>query len=87
MASNTQLFQNVRINGNVLNFKTFDATGKLYDEFELVKKKSGKSIISKTPDYEERTELPISRKRKYTDEEWLQLEKRRQEYLGRITTK
>ena len=87
LASNTQLFQNVRINGNVLNFKTFEATGKLYDEFELIKKKSGKYMVSKIPDYGERTELPKSRKRKYTDEEWLQLEKRRQEYLGRITTK
>lgn len=86
LASNTQLFQNVRISDNRLNFKAYDATGKLYDEFELIKKKKRKYIISKIPDYEERTELPMSRKRKYTDEEWLQLEKRRQEYLKKNNT-
>lgn len=81
MASNTQFFQKISISNNILNFKTYDAVGELYDEFDLVKNKSGKTIFNKIPTYDERTDLPLSRKRKYSDEAWQELENHRQEYL------
>lgn len=53
-ASNTQLFQLLTVEGDVLTYKAFTATGELYDAFDL-KKRAGKSNqlvnrIPKTPE-------------------------------------
>ena len=36
----TQLYQIIKISGNDLRFQAFDATGNLYDEFKLKKRKN-----------------------------------------------
>lgn len=55
---NTQLFQVVHVDGDKLMFKTYTATGALYDAFELLKDKaSGRSFLqpASTPLAAERT--------------------------------
>uniref|UniRef100_UPI003216C480 metallophosphoesterase family protein n=1 Tax=uncultured Draconibacterium sp. TaxID=1573823 RepID=UPI003216C480 len=52
---NTQLFQVISISNNTLNFKAYMATGELYDEFDLLKRKGQKNkLIDKIPDIPER---------------------------------
>ncbi len=41
VASNTQLFQLIHVDGNTLTYKAYDVTGKLYDAFELSKRNNG----------------------------------------------
>ena len=41
--SMSQLFHEININGNKLNFKTYTAEGELYDQFSLVKNRTGKN--------------------------------------------
>jgi len=46
----TQLFHVIEIYGNTLNFKAYTATGELYDEFELDKRKTDANhFVDKTP--------------------------------------
>ncbi|MCY1723215.1 metallophosphoesterase family protein [Prolixibacteraceae bacterium Z1-6] len=54
-AGNTQFFQVISITDKTLNFKTYMATGELYDEFDLIKRK-GKTnkLVDKIPDVPER---------------------------------
>lgn len=54
-ARNTQLFQIITIDGDRLSFQSFTATGKLYDAFDLEKRK-GKSnkLVNRIPDSPER---------------------------------
>ena len=54
-ARNTQLFQIISIDGDVLSFQSFTATGELYDAFDLEKRK-GKSnkLVNRIPDTRER---------------------------------
>lgn len=54
-AGNTQLFQVISVDGKKLNFKAYTATGKVYDEFDLIKR-VGKpnKLIEKVPDTPER---------------------------------
>ncbi len=54
-AGNTQLFQVISIDGTILNYRAFTATGELYDEFNLIKRK-GKlnKLVNKIPDVPER---------------------------------
>ncbi len=52
---NTQLFQLITIEGDLLKYNSFTATGELYDSFELKKGKSGINKLSeKTPAMAER---------------------------------
>jgi hypothetical protein len=37
LGENTQLYQIIDISGNKLRFRAYDATGKLYDEFQIQK--------------------------------------------------
>ncbi len=54
-AGNTQLFQVISIDGKKLNFKAYTATGKLYDEFDLVKREGkNNKLIDKAPNTPER---------------------------------
>ncbi len=51
----TQLYHVVSIDKNVLNFKAFTATGVLYDEFDLVKRKgAANKLIDKIPNIPEK---------------------------------
>lgn len=54
-ARNTQLFQIITIDDDVLSFQSFTAHGQLYDAFDLEKRK-GKSnkLVNKIPDIRER---------------------------------
>ena len=38
-AENTQLYQVINVNGDVLNYRAMTATGEIYDEFDLIKQK------------------------------------------------
>ena len=38
-AENTQLYQVINVNGDVLNYRAMTATGEIYDEFALIKQK------------------------------------------------
>ncbi|GAA0880607.1 metallophosphoesterase family protein [Algoriphagus jejuensis] len=55
-AFGTQLFQTIRINGDQLEYKSYMATGELYDAFVMTKKKGGNKIVNKIPAVPERTE-------------------------------
>jgi len=54
-ARNTQLFQIITIDGDVLSFQSFTANGELYDAFDLQKQK-GKSnkLVNRIPSTPER---------------------------------
>ncbi|MCK3682825.1 metallophosphoesterase family protein [Maribellus sp. YY47] len=52
---NTQFFQLISINQNKLNYKAYTASGEIYDEFDLVKRKGRTNkLIEKIPDTPER---------------------------------
>lgn len=54
-AGNTQLFQIISIEGNVLSYGAHTATGELYDAFELRKSKGRPNkLVNKIPDIQER---------------------------------
>ncbi|MDO9255649.1 MAG: metallophosphoesterase family protein [Bacteroidales bacterium] len=84
MALNTQMFQEISIEGNSLNFKAYDATGEYYDGFVIEKKSGKKRILDTKPPTSEFSELPLSRKSKYKDAQWQQIvEKHKQYFLNR----
>ena len=41
-----QLFQHVTVDGNRLKFRSYTATGKLFDKFDLIKKNGKKNLIN-----------------------------------------
>ena len=54
-AGNTQLFQIITIEGNVLSYGAYTAAGELYDAFELEKTKNAPNkLTNKIPDFPER---------------------------------
>lgn len=54
-ARNTQLFQIISIDGDVLSFQSFTAHGELYDAFDLEKRKGKPNkLVNRIPDTEER---------------------------------
>jgi hypothetical protein len=54
-ARNTQLFQIITINGDVLSFQSFTADGQLYDAFDLVKTKGKPNkLVNRIPAMKER---------------------------------
>lgn len=54
-ASNTQLFQIISIEGNVLSYGAHTATGELYDAFDLVKSENAPNkLINRIPEMPER---------------------------------
>lgn len=72
MASNTQLYQHISVDGNVLNYHSYTVTGDLYDEFKIVKNKKGENRIivpKKIKNLETRAEIPENAKDRYTEEE------------------
>lgn len=57
-AANTQLFQIITFEGDVLSYGAYTATGELYDAFDLIKSANAPNkLVNKIPDFPERTEL------------------------------
>lgn len=72
MASNTQLYQHISFEGNVLNYQSFTVAGDLYDEFQVVKDRKGKNRFVESKNIgliKQRTEIPASAREKYNEEE------------------
>ncbi|WKN30382.1 metallophosphoesterase family protein [Porifericola rhodea] len=54
-AGNTQLFQIITIEGDMLNYEAYTASGELYDAFQLQKQKGKPNrLLNKIPDFSER---------------------------------
>ena len=84
-ASNVQLFQLISVDNNKLSYKSYEATGELYDAFDLVKDAKGKK---KLIDYDkslpaEKLDLPPAAKKSFTPEQTKEYESRFQQYLKR----
>ena len=45
VAQNTQLYQIIQIDGNELTYRAYEATGQLYDEFKLQKRKGAANLL------------------------------------------
>lgn len=72
VASNTQLYQNISFSGDTLSYKSFTIAGELYDEFILIKNKTGINRViesKKVLDIEQRTEIPEGEGENYNAEE------------------
>lgn len=72
MASNTQLYQNIAFSGDTLSFKSYTVAGDLYDDFKLIKNKSGinRVVVSKkVRGINQRTEIPEGEEESYNTEE------------------
>lgn len=72
MASNTQLYQHISIDGDVLSFQAFDVTGKLYDAFSLMKRKGKENLFVEGEEIKNlkmNTQIPESALKKYSAEE------------------
>ncbi len=75
MASNTQLYQNISVDGNKISFETYTVTGELYDNFRIEKNRNGKNTIVIDPQFNDKgdlTNIPERAVQKYDQE---QLEK------------
>lgn len=84
-ASNTQLYQLIKIENNKLRYEAYTVTGELYDAFELDKQKNGRNLFADLApdDVEERLEIPARMKREFTEEDILRYEGRLKEYKKR----
>ena len=72
VASETQLYQNISISGNLLTYKSFTVNGELYDAFQIKKNRKGINRFIDAPEIEEKPErltIPESRKAGYKPEE------------------
>ncbi len=72
VASDTQLYQHISINGNSLDYKAYSVDGQLYDAFKLVKKASGVNFVQELDEVrkiEQRTEIPEGARKNYSEEE------------------
>jgi len=84
-ASNTQLYQIVRVEGSRLIYEAYTTTGELYDAFELHKKKDGANrFFDKAPkDVPEIITIPERLQAKMSDEEKQEYRQRFEEYKAR----
>ena len=72
MGSSTQLYQNISFSGDSLNYQSFTVTGDLYDDFMLIKDKSGINRVlepNKAKRINQRTEIPEGEETEYTPDE------------------
>jgi len=72
VASQTQLYQNIEVNGNKINVEVYTVTGDLYDEFTLVKSRNGKNEVIESKQIKninETTAIPEGAKNKYNSKE------------------
>ncbi len=86
VASDTQLFQHVTMGDDAISFKTYTATGRLYDRFTIRKKGNRKVFTDEARDIAEYTEIPQSQKARYPVERLQALETQRETYLRRKRT-
>ncbi|MEM9859709.1 MAG: metallophosphoesterase family protein [Bacteroidota bacterium] len=84
-ASNTQLYQLIKIEDNKLRYEAYTVTGELYDAFELEKQKNGRNLfVDLAPkEVEERLEIPERMKREFTEEDIIRYEGRLKAYKER----
>jgi 3',5'-cyclic AMP phosphodiesterase CpdA len=72
MASNTQLYQHILVEGNTIDYKAYTVDGELYDAFKLVKKKSGRNNVvesNEVNNIKQRSDIPEGAQKKYTEDE------------------
>jgi hypothetical protein len=72
MASNTQLYQHISFNDNVLKYQSYTVAGDLYDEFRIEKDKKGKNRFVESKNVgkiKQRIEIPAGAREKYNEEE------------------
>jgi len=85
VASNTQLYQLIHINDNVLKFEAYTATGLLYDAFELKKRANGLNRFKDLAPADVKEQAEISRR--YINgmgpQEILRYQKKFEEYKAR----
>jgi hypothetical protein len=88
-ASNTQLYQIIKVDGDVLRFEAYTLDDQLYDAFELKKKSNGKTIfLEKAPeDVIERLEIPTYFKSRVTEEQLKAYQSRFDAYMKRKKSK
>ncbi len=82
VASMTQLYQNISISQDKLEYQSFTVGGDLYDHFTIKKDKKGKNSFSEGSEVakiKQRTEIPESAKDRYSPEE---LEKYKKKFAG-----
>jgi len=84
-ASNTQLYQIIRIDGGVLRFEAYTVTDELYDAFELHRQRNGRNLfIDQAPRaVEERLEVPPRFQQYYTEDDWAKYRQRFEAYKAR----
>lgn len=83
-ASDLQLYQLITIDNNTLSYKAYEATGELYDGFELSKNKSGNNKLKNTTNLPaEKLDLPANQKEKFSPDQLNEYETRFQQYMKR----
>jgi len=84
-ASNTQLYQIIKVDGDVLLYEAYTTTGQLYDAFELRKRKNGanKFVDKVSEDVPEIISIPQRLKVKMSEEEIREYRQRFEEYKAR----
>lgn len=84
-ASNTQLYQLIRVDGDLLRFEAYTVDDQLYDAFELRKKKSGSNLFfDLAPEnMAERIDLPPRYQERLSDEELRAYQERFKAYKER----
>jgi len=88
VASNTQLYQLIRVDGDMLRYEAYTATGQLYDAFSLQKDKNGvNAFIDQAPaNVPEKVTLPERMMERMTAEEIQRYHNRFKEYKERKET-
>lgn len=78
VASNTQLYQLIHLDGDQLRYEAYTTTGKLYDAFELNKQKDGtNAFVDKAPkEVPERVDISYRYAKGMTDEQMAAYRKR-----------
>jgi predicted phosphodiesterase len=84
-ASNVQLYQLISIDNNKLTYKAYEATGKLYDAFDLTKDKKGKNKLKNYDESlpAEQLDLPAGGREKLTTDQLKLYESRFEQYMKR----
>ena len=85
-ASNTQLYQAIRIDGKMLDYDAYTTTGERYDAFTLKKRRNGKNKwIDRTSEcVDQRLDIPPGREKSFTSEEMEEYQTRFQAYKEKM---
>lgn len=88
-ASNTQLYQTISIDNDILDYVAYTTTGERYDAFTLKKKRNGvnKWIDRSSECVDERLQLPPGREEGFTPEEMNEYQTRYQAYKQKMKEK